>query len=1081
MKRFLATACLLFITAACVYAQEVLRGTVREELTGEPMPGVTVFEKGTSNGTITDNEGQYELRVKDAQATLVFRFVGYATVEQAGGGDLSLKEDVLMLDEVVVTALGITSDKKALGYSVQKVGGDALVSSGESNVINGLNAKVAGVQVISSSGTPGASSFIRIRGSSSLTGNNQPLIVVDGIPMDNSQNKGGNPDDEDNTLLEGVGQSNRAIDINPNDIQEVTVLKGPAAAALYGIQAANGAILITTKKGSTSTGKGVNVSFNTSMSWDMVNKLPARQDQYAQGITGTYAGPETGLPYSWGPSIDTLRWDNNPDPNDIYEYDLHGRIVGQSDPSGVEQVTPYDPYDFFQTGMTTDNSLALSGGNATSTYRFSIGNTHQTGVVPLSTFNRTTAKLAGESQLSPRLRTAASVGYTNSGGRRVQQGSNTSGLMLGLLRTPPTFDNSNGVTDPSDESAYILADGSQRNYRGGGGYDNPYWTINKNPFNDEVNRVYGFASVTYDVTNWLNIFYRLGSDAYSDHRQQVFAINSRTAPAGRIYLEKHNYRHINSDLWVTASRTFSEKFSGSLLVGNNLFSKSYNKLYTQGDGFTFADFNHISNAQSVFSRDYTEAKKTAAAFFEAKAAFDDWIFLDVTGRNEWSSTLPTENNSFFYPAASLGLVFTEPLNMSENKILPFGKLRLSYASVGNDADPYSLAKYYNSAVVGDGWTSGVVFPFNGVSGFSANDILGSANLKPTRNNTIEIGTDLRFLQNRIGLDFTVYRSMSINQIMNVPVAASSGYQELITNAGTISNKGIEIVLNATPIKKENFRWDITVNFTKNISMVEELAEGIETVFLGGFEGSSIRNVAGQPYGQFYGGSFLRDDAGNLVIESDTSSFFYGFPIESGIEEVLGNPNPDFLAGLTNTISLKGFMLNILFDFRYGGEIWNGTQGAMTFFGTSENTEDRGSTTVFEGVKGTRDADGNLILQDESGSAGTFQNDAEVTLTEDWYLTNGGGFGFVAEHFVQDISWVRLREVSLGYTFPSKIFERTPISSLNLGVSGRNLLLMTPYEGVDPETNLMGSMNAQGLDYFNMPNTRSISARLGITF
>ncbi|HEX2899976.1 MAG TPA: TonB-dependent receptor, partial [Bacteroidia bacterium] len=358
--------------------------------------------------------------------------------------------------------------------------------------------------------------------------------------------------------------------------------------------------------------------------------------------------------------------------------------------------------------------------------------------------------------------------------------------------------------------------------------------------------------------------------------------------------------------------------------------------------------------------------------------------------------------------------------------------------------------------------------------FSVNDVLGSPDLKPTRNNTIEVGTDLRFLNNRIALDFTVYRSLSVNQILAVPVAASSGYQNLITNAGTISNKGIEIILNATPIKKENFRWDITVNFTKNVNMVESLAEGIETVFLGGFEGSSIRNVAGQPYGQFFGGSFLRDEAGNLVIESDTGSAFYGFPIESGKEEVLGNPNPKFLAGLTNTLSWKGLSLNILFDFRYGGSIWNGTQGALTFFGTSKITEDRGSTTTFEGVAGTQDADGNVILTGQT-------NDVEVVLDEDWYTTNGGGFGNVAEGFVQEVSWVRLREVSLSYTFPSKIFEKTPIAGLNLGLSGRNLLLITPYEGVDPETNLMGSVNAQGLDYFNMPNTRSIAARLGITF
>ncbi|MFM2376647.1 MAG: hypothetical protein RLZZ165_1744 [Bacteroidota bacterium] len=1083
MRRFLALTCLLVLTASTMYAQGILSGTVKEALSGDPMPGVTVFEKGTTNGTVTDAEGRYEIKVKDANAILVFRFIGYATLEHTGGGDVSLNEDVLMMDEVVVTALGIKSDKKALGYSVQKVGGDALTGSGESNMINGLNSKVAGVQVISSSGSPGAAAFIRIRGSSSLTGNNQPLIVVDGVPLDNSQNIGGNPDNGDNALLDGVNQSNRGADINPNDIEEMTVLKGPAAAALYGIQAANGAILITTKKGSNSTGKGVMVSFNTSMAWDQVNRLPELQNRYSQGIDSLYKSPESGRSQSWGAEIDTLSWDNNAgNPTDPYEYDVHGRIVSDNDPLARQPVTPYDNLkNFFRTGLTTDNSLALSGGNSSTNYRFSIGNTHTKGIVPNSDWGRTTAKFAGESKLSNRLRSAASVGYSNSGGSRVQQGSNTSGLMLGLLRTPVTFDNSNGATDPKDPSAYLLADGTQRNYRGGGGYDNPYWTINKNQFKDEVNRIYGFTSLTYDATRWLNIFYRIGTDVYSDERQQALAAGSATAPAGRLYTEKHNYRHVNSDLWVTAQHQFTEKIGGSLMLGNNLFSKSYSKMYTQGDGYSIPDFNHISNVASSFGRYTTDGKRTAAAFFEAKASYDDWLFLDLTGRNEWSSTLPAANNSFFYPSANLGLVFTDALGMEESRVLPYGKLRLSYASVGHDAPSYALGKYFTGTAVGDGWTNGVNFPFNGIAGFSADDQLGSNNLKPEKNNTFEVGTDLKFLKSRIGLDVTYYRSMAVDQILAIPVAASSGYTNVYMNAGKISNRGIEIVLNATPVKSENLRWDIQMNFTKNVNMVQELPTGIETIFLGGFEGTSIRNVAGQPYGQIYGGTFLRDANGNLVIESDTSSEFYGYPIESGKEAVIGNPNPKFMCGLQNTLTWKGLSLNVLFDFRYGGQIWNGTQGALVFFGMAKSTETRHDDHVFQGVKGTVDGDGNLILQDENGTEGTFVNDVNAPLNQAWSMTNGGGFGNVPEGFVQTTSWVRLREVTLNYTLPAKIFEKTPISSLNVGVSGRNLFLYTPYEGIDPETNLMGSVNAQGIDYFNMPNTRSISARLGITF
>lgn len=1091
MRRFFALLCMLLVSAVAVHAQEVLSGTVTDAASGDPMGGVTVFEKGTTNGTFTDPEGKYELTVSGDAATLVFRFVGYATIEQEGGGDVQMEEDVLMLDEVVVTALGIKREKKQLGYAVQSVGGDAVVNSGETNMISGLSGKVAGVQVINSSGVPGGASFIRIRGSSSITGNNQPLIVIDGVPLDNTQNRSGNPDDGNNNLLAGVANSNRAIDINPNDIDDITVLKGPAAAALYGIQAANGAILITTKKGRNTGGKGIQVSFNTSISIDQVNKLPELQNRYAQG-TGwfdvdangnpvpTYYPPETGWLTSWGPSLDTLFWDGASD----YDYDRNGNIVGQSDPNAQTPVTPYDNLGtFFRTGVTWDNNLALSGGNGGTTYRFSVGRRNQTGIVPLSDFARTTLKFAGETKLSSKIRTAASVGYTNSGGRRVQQGSNLSGLMLGMLRTPPTFDNSNGQDDDEDASAYILPDGSQRNFRGGGGYDNPYWTINQNPFTDEVNRVYGFTSIAYDVTNWLNVFYRVGTDVYSDNRQQVFAINSRGNPAGQTFLEKHNYRHVNSDLWITASRDFTEKFSGSIMLGNNLYSQNYNRLYTQGDGFNFPGFTHISNASTVLTRDDTERKKTAAIFFDAKASYDNWVFLNVTGRNEWSSTLPTDNNSFFYPSASLGLVFTEPLGMQENKILPYGKIRLSFAQVGNDAPVYSLQNYFANTTVGDGWTNGIFFPISGTSGLTADDLLGNPALRPEKTTSIEVGTDLRFLKNRIGVDFTYYSNTSEDQILAVPIAASSGFRNIVTNAGKVTNRGIEVVLNATPVKTKDLRWDLQVNFTKNVNMVQELPDGIETVFLGGFSGTAIQNVAGQEYGQIYGGTFLRDSiSGQMVIESDTNSFYYGYPVATGISEVIGNPNPDWLMGIRNTVTFKGLYFSMLWDIRQGGDMWNGTAGALTFFGaTAETGELRGTTTTFEGVKGTVDADGNLLLQDENGNSGTFQNDEVVELNEDWYTDNGGGFGIVDEHWVQDAGWIRLREISVGYDLPSSLFENIPISGINVGLSGRNLLLITDYTGIDPETNLQGSINAQGLEYFNMPATRSFTFRAGITF
>lgn len=1075
------------LSAMSLAAQgKVVTGTVTGATDGEPLPGVTVIEKGTTNGVFTNDEGKYRITVSEGATALVFRFVGMKTTEveiSGNSADVALEEDELLLDEVVVTALGIKQEKKQLGYAVQSVGGDAISQSGETNLINGLAGKVAGVQVINSSGAPGSSAFIKIRGNASILGANQPLIVVDGVPVDNSQLTSGNPDDGANNLLSSVSLSNRGIDLNPDDIEDVSILKGPSASALYGIAAANGAIVITTKKGGATEGKSVNVSFNSSIAFDNVNALPRLQDQYIQG-TGwfdpapTWYGPEFGWATSWGPRGDTMAWDGS-----TYDYDSRGRLVSQNDPSAQTPFTPYDNMgSFFQTGVTTTNNIALSGGNSGSTYRFSLGDLNQKGIIPNSKWRRTTVKLAGQAQLSPKFRTSGSVSYIKSGGSRVQQGSNVSGLMLGLLRTPISFDNANGSDDPAnDESAFIMPDGTQRNYRGGGGYDNPYWTVNQNPFTDDVNRMFGYADVSYDPAPWINVFYRLGTDFYSDRRRQVFEIGSRATPAGRIFEDQHFYRHINSDLWVTLNRDFSEDLSGTLLLGHNAYVENYQRLYTQGDGFTFPGFGQISNASSVLSRETTNNYRKSAIFASAKLAYKNYLFLELTGRNEWSSSLPIDGNAFFYPSANLGFVFTDAFGLADNKILPYGKLRFSYAQVGNDAPIYATTTTYESAAFGDGWTNGVAFPINGVSAFTRSGTLGNPGLKPEQTTSIEVGADLRFLKNRLGVDFTYYNATSVDQIFAVAVAASSGYRSFITNAGKVRNAGIELVLNATPVKTNDFRWDMLINFTRNRNTVEELAEGLDNIFLGGFAGSAVRNVAGQQFGQIQGGQWLRDDAGNVVVESDTNSFYYGYPLADPEEGVIGNPNPNFLLGFRNTLSWKGLSFSFLIDYRNGGQIWNGTQGALTYFGMSELTENRGDMTTFEGVKGTLDSDGNLQLQDQNGNTGTFTNDVSVPLNEDWYTFNGGGFGEVTEPFIQDADFLKLREITISYRLPSSTLSSTFLKNVEIGVTGRNFLLWTPYEGIDPETNLMGANNAQGLDYFNMPNTQSWIANLKINF
>ncbi len=1051
---------------------------------GTRLPGVTVIVKGTFIGTITDGSGCFKLTVPAKFSTISFSMIGMKTkdVEVTSSTTLSppntvLEQDLMKLNEVVVTALGISKEKKQLGYSVQDVRGEELVKSGEPNLVEALSGKVAGIQVTSSSGTPGASAYMLLRGSHSLSSDNQPIIVIDGIPIDNGESVSGNPDEGlNNLVLAGVINSNRGIDIDPDDVESVTVLKGPAAAALYGLRAANGAILVTSKKGHTAVGKSLNVGFNSTLSFDMVNKLPEMQMKYAQGSNGVYHGPETLDRNSWGPAIADLKWNGATD----YPFDKHGQIVSASDPNGVTPVTPYDNMGtFFKTGVTTNNNLNLSGGNGITNYYFSASHLNQTGVIPTSDFQRTSVRIAGETSLSAKFKASGSINYIHSGGHRVQQGSNLAGIMLGLTRTAPTFDNTNGVSDPvNDSTAYQLPDGTPRAYRPGV-YDNPYWTINKNPFKDDVNRMIGNVSFSYTPYSWLSIIWRLGNDFYTDRRKAALDIYSGGG-AGQVFEDQHFSRNINSDLMVTASKKFSEKLSGSILLGNNMFSSYSDQLYSQGDGLVIPSFYNLMNASSIISKESIGRMRTAAWYLDGHLDYMSMLYLDVTGRNEWVTTLPENQNPFFFPSTSLGFVFTEAF-LKDNKILPYGKLRASYAKVGNGAAAYSEFTTFNNATYGDGWSPGTSFPFNGNSGFTRSSSLGSSDLIPEMTSSTEIGTELKFLKNRLGLDFTYYSEKSDGEILAVPVAASTGYREFIMNAGTMTNKGIELSLYATPIKCKDFSWDITVNFSKNKNMVTALAPGLESLTLGGFETPASRAVVGQPNGILYGGRWLRDTNGHVVIDDEgtpATNPNYGFPVVDPKEGVIGDPNPKWLAGIRNTVTYKGFALSFLIDIRKGGDIWNGTEGALVSIGTSKTTETRGETKVFDGVMGHLGSDGTTVV-----TSGT-TNTTPVVLDENWYRNgNGSGFGPVAEQFIQDGGWVRLRDLSLAYTFNPEWLKKCCFKSLTLGVSGRNLWLKTKYTGVDPETNLTGtgSFRAEGFEYFNNPGTKSMAFSLRSTF
>ncbi len=1076
MKKLSLVLMLVLFGVGSMLAQRTVQGTVTAE-DGEPLIGASVLVKGTTVGTTTDYDGKYSLTVPEGNNTLVFSYTGYETQEITLGAsnvvDVVMSEGIT-LETAVVTALGVQREEKAVGFAVQEVDATAIERSGASKTLDALNGKAAGVNIIRASGAAGGGTRIVIRGQTSLTGNNQALIVIDGVRVDNStfQSEGSHA---------GVANTNRLADLNPNDIESISVLKGAAATALYGVDGARGVVVITTKKGRGVDGKKFKVDLNSSVSFSQVTQITPTQTEYAQGWAGVYYPPETGVSTSWGPPVSELAWDGATD----YEYDPNGRIVPADDPNAKTPVTPYDNIGtFFQTGVAFSNNVAVSGGSDVANFRFSYGNYSEEGVVPKNTFDRNTFKLASDLKLTDRLSMSASANFSKTNGRRIQQGSNTSGLMLGLLRTPVTFDNSGGFDDPANtEAAYRFPDGRQRNYRGGGGYDNPYWIINLAPRFDEVNRLFGHVKVDYKLHPWATLSANLGTDWYSDRREQQFEINSRTAPSGRIFEDNFFFRNTDVYLNLNGNGNLTDDITFGYLVGTNMYDRHLENLYTIGNGLSFQNFVHISNASDVQSSRALQKSREIGFYGSVDFGWKGLFYLTATARQDYVSSLIVPGKpfklsdiGFFYPSISGSFVFSELLPSDD--ILSFGKLRLSYAQVGGGPpSPYSTSTPFVSATAGDGWADDIQFPFNGVTGFTLSGRLGNPNLEPERTTNQEVGVDLRFFKGRLGLDVSYYTMLSKNQILPVDLVGSTGYTSAVLNSGTLSSKGFEVVLSATPVRKRDFGWDVLVNFTQNETTVEKLAEGLEALQIGGFTGTGVFHIEGQPFGVIYGGAYLRDNAGtdaddgltipdgNILINDDPTSGEYGYQQPDPTLRVLGDPNPDFLVGITNTFRYKSLSLSFLIDWKQGGQMWNGTMWALTFFGRAQITaENRDKIVVFDGV-----------LSDGS------PNNIPVQVGNNYWTSSVGGFGSVDESFVQSTTWVRLREVTLSWDFNPKWFSGTFVQGGSLVVNGRNLYFWTPYLGVDPETSLQGTGNAQGFEYFNMPSTRSVSVGLNLSF
>ena len=1071
--QLLARGALSVLLSTCLaltaWAQSQVSGTVTSEETGEMLPGVNVIVKGTTVGTVTDIEGNYNLEVPEDQNTLQFSFIGFEPQEIEINGrstvDLGLASDVQSLEEVIVTAIGIETNKEMLGYSVQNVDGEEIVNAQETNLVNALNSKVAGVSVVSSSGSPGASANIRIRGNTSITGSNEPLFVIDGVPVDNSSNI-----DADDNQTAGVDQSNRLVDINPNDIADMTVLKGPAATALYGIRAANGAVVITTKRGESGKAR---VTITSGFTIDEVNRNYDIQQRYAQGrpVGGEaiWRGPDTGEGFSWGPLVSGLEYDGSD-----YPYDDLGQLV----PVGEGNGTPARTYDnngnFYVPGYTWDNNVSVSGGTEKLKYFLSGGRLFQEGVIPNSDFGRTSFRANLNADLSDKFSVGVSGSYILSGGNRIQRGSNISGVQLGLLRTTPTFDNAGGYTDgrdaADDPSVYLLEDGTQRSYRAGI-YDSPFWTVNKNPFKDNVNRFIGNINPQYEINDWLTASVRAGIDRFTDRRNWAFDINSATQPVGQIFQETREVSIVNTDALLIVDKTISNDLMLNATVGHNYYSRSSFRQQSNGITLAIPDFYHISNATNIQSLEDVTERELHGVFADVRLGWREILFLNLTGRNDWSSTLPNDNNSFFYPSASLGFNLSEALDLPTDGILPYAKLRASWGQVGNDAPIYATRNVFTQAQIrGDGFVDGIDFPTFGVNAFERSNQLANTDLVPETTTTWEFGGEFHLFAGRITIDATYYNSETTDQIIPLDISPATGFTTRIANAGVISNEGVELVLGVTPIQTADFAWNINANFTHYETIVEDLE--VEDITLEGFTSTSSRVLKGEPYGTLVGNSFQRTDEGQLIIGEN------GWPLVDIDQKPIGDPNPDWIAGIRNSISYKGFTASVLLDLRQGGDVWNGTLGIIRYFGTAEETADlrevRGA--VIEGVVQTGEENGAPVYT-ENTTPVDYANPAQGVGSYRWVRY---GFGGVSEEAIEDASWTRIREVTVSYELPASLFNNFFVSGATVSFTGRNLALWTDYTGIDPETNLTGNTNGFGLDYFNMPNTRSYGFKLRVT-
>ncbi len=1023
-------------------------GKVSDGANGEGLPGVAVVVVGSNTGVLSDMDGMYRIEAATGDV-LSFSFVGYNTVRKEVSGtamDISMESGVA-LDEVVVTALGVSREKKALGYSVQELGNDAFTDAKTENVVRSLTGKIAGVQVTSGTAI-GSSSKVLLRGASSITGDNQPLFVVDGVPMDNADYSSGNTQ----RSVGGYDYGNAIQDINPDDIESVSVLKGPAAAALYGSRASNGAIVITTKsgKGYQSSGKrGIGISVNSGVAFNNVYVLPDYQNSYGGGagtawidtIDGNFI-PDYGYDGSWGPKLDgtpVRHWDS------WYNY------AGDEDYGTTRpwSATDSDVDQYFQTGVTLSNNVSVSGATDESSFRMSYTNHDQTGVYENSSLDRNTLSFSGSQKVSEDLEASINANYVQSkGSGRPQTGYGSSimsqftqwgqrQLSMDRLRNYKNPDgshrtwNRNSVTDADPHY-----------------WDNPFWERYENVQNDQRDRVYGNITMKYKINDVFSLMGRALSDFYIDRREERIAVGGVNESS---YSETtRQLQETNLDAYLNFADDLSDDLNLTGFVGVNQRIRNYKRLnaYTLGGLNTPGLYTVNNGADGYEVGDFTSSKTVNSVLASASFGYQRKYYVDFTGRNDWSSTLPAENNSYFYPSATASYILSEDLDIDA---ISFAKVRLGWAQVGNDTDPYRTATTY-----------GVNSNFGNAGSATVPNAQNNPNLRPEKTSSWEAGLELNLFMDKVRFDFTYYSSTTEDLIFNVPVSASSGYSSAVLNAGKTNNKGIELSLMATPVQTDDLRWDIGVNFAKNQNELVELADGIDNIRYTSLFGVTLEARPGQPLGTFYGFDYQYDDAGNKLVDDD------GYYLRSETVQPLGTILPNFTGGVYTTLDYKNLSFYALIDFQDGGSLhsysnqWGKYSGTLAETVMDENGNDVRDPgfagVVVDGVNATTGAENTVAINPQSHF---FYNQGYIIHAADQY----------------DASFVKLREMRLDYNLPADVVEGTPFSNVSLGVFGRNLAILhknVPH--IDPEVATSAS-NIQGFEGGQLPAERTIGVNI----